>query len=173
MTAARNQPPHLMEEDNILRVTAPIFLLRASESCWHCHTSQEVIALAFRWRVDKNHDEDEQPEENEPLILHNIHTLPKPILDAVVARHPQFEKRTSKTADTAYYINTCRCGAHFGDFYLFSEPGGAFFPMDEKEASQITIEELPLTGSFQLDCSYGLGLGDLIFEHAKKITPHS
>lgn len=159
-----------MENDDILRVTTPIFLLRSSESCWRCHASQEVIALAFRWRMDKSQDEDEQPEENEPLILQNIHTLPKPILDAVVARHAHFEKRTSKTAGTAYYMNTCCCGAHFGDFYLFSEPGGAFFPMDETEASPITIEELPLTGTFELHCSYGMGLGDLIFQNAKKFS---
>jgi hypothetical protein len=161
-----------MEDDNRLRVTTPIFLLRSTESCWRCHASQEVIALAFRWRLDRDQDKDEQPEENEPLILDNIHTMPKPLLDAVVFRHPHFEKRASKTAGTAYYMKTCDCGAHFGDFYLFSEPGGAFFPIDENEASRITIEELPLTGTFELDCSYGMGLGDLIFNHAKKLNPN-
>ena len=99
--------------------------------------------------------------------------MPRPLLDAIVSRHPHFQKRTSKTAGTAYYMNTCACGAHFGDFYLFSEPGGAFFPTDETEAAHITIEELPLTGTFDLDCSYGMGVGDLIFEHAKKLNPHS
>jgi hypothetical protein len=124
------------------------------------------------WRLDKNQDEDEQPEENEPLILQNIQTLPKPILDAILSRHRHFEKRTSKTSGTAYYMNTCACGAHFGDFHLFSEPGGAFFPTDETEASRITIEKLPLTGTVELDCSYGMGTGDLIFEHAKKLSAH-
>jgi hypothetical protein len=161
-----------MDDDNTLRVTAPIFLLRSAETCWRCQASQEVIALAFRWRLDKDQDKDEQPEENEPLILQSISTLPKPILDAVVSRHPHFEKRTSKTAGFAYYMNTCVCGAHFGDFYLFSEPGGAFFPNDEAEAALIRIEELPLTGTFELECSYGMGLGDLIFQHAKKLSPH-
>lgn len=160
-----------MNDHNTLRVTAPIFLLRSTESCWRCHASQEVIALASRWRLDTDQDKDEQPEENEPLILQDIHTIPKPILAAVLSRHPHFEKRTSKTAGTAYYMNTCDCGAHFGDFYLFSEPGGTFFPTDENEASRITIEELPLTGTFELHCSYGMGLGDLIFEHAKKLSP--
>ncbi len=158
-------------DDDILRITAPIFLLRATETCWRCHASQEVIALAVRWRFDKNQDEDAQPEENEPLILQNIQALPKPLIDAVVLRHPRFAKRSSKTAGTDYYMNTCDCGAHFGDFYLFSEPGGAFFPMDEKDASRITVEELPLSGTFELNCSYGMGLGDLIFEHARKLDP--
>jgi hypothetical protein len=86
--------------------------------------------------------------------------------------HPHFQKHTSKTAGTAYYMDTCGCGAHFGDFYLFSEPGGAFFPTEENEAGRITIEELPLTGIFELDCTYGMGTGDLIFEHAKKLSTH-
>ena len=86
--------------------------------------------------------------------------------------HPHFQKRTSKTAGTAYYMNTCGCGAHFGDFYVFSEPGGAFSPTEEDEASRITIEELPLTRIFELDCTYGMGTGDHIFEHAKKLSTH-
>jgi hypothetical protein len=70
------------------------------------------------------------------------------------------------------FESPCGCGAHFGDFYHFGEPGGAFFSTDENEASEITFEELPLTGTFGLDCSYGMGLGDLIFEHAKMINSH-
>jgi hypothetical protein len=160
-----------MSDDNILRVTAPIFLLRSTESCWRCHSSQEVIALAFRWCLDASLAADEQPEKDEPLILENIHEMPQAILDYVVSVHPHFEKRISKTAGTAYYMNICDCGAHFGDFYLFSEPGGAFFPTDEEEADHITIEQLPFTGTFEFDCSYGMGVGDLIFELAKKQKP--
>jgi hypothetical protein len=155
---------------NIVRVTAPIFLLRSTESCWRCHARQEVIALAFRWRLDKELAADEQPQEGEPLILDNIHEMPEAILDYVVSVHPHFEKRTSKTAGTAYYMNTCDCGAHFGDFYLFNEPGGAFFPTDEAEAGNITIEQLPFTGTFEFDCRYCEGVGDLIFEHVKKLN---
>ena len=160
-----------MNDDNTLRVTAPLFLLRSTESCWRCHASQEVIALAFKWCPDKDLTTEEQPQKGEPLILENIHAMPQAILDYLVSAYPRFEKRTSKTAGTSYYMNLCGCGANFGDHYLFSEPGGAFFPMDDKEAGQITIEQLPFTGTFEFDCSYGMGLGDLIFEHAKKQKP--
>jgi len=160
-----------MSDDNMVRVTAPIFLLRSTESCWRCHSSQEVIALAFRWCLDTALAVDEQPEKDEPLILENIRKMPPAILDYVVSVHPRFEKRTSKTAGAAYYMNICDCGAHFGDFYLFSEPGGAFFPTEEEEAGHITIEQLPFTGTFEFECSYSMGVGDLIFEHAKKQNP--
>ena len=160
-----------MNNDNALRVTAPIYLLRSTESCWRCHACQEVIALAFKWHLDKGLDADEQPQEGEPLILENIRAMPQAIFAYIVSVHPHFEKRTSKTAGTAYYMNTCDCGAHFGDFYLFNKPGGAFFPTDEAEAANITIEQLPFTGTFEFDCSYGEGVGDLIFAHAKKEKP--
>ena len=159
-----------MNDENRLRVTAPIYLLRSAGSCWRCHSSQEVIALAFRWHPDKEIAADEQPAKDEPLILENIHEMPQAILACVVSVHPHFEKRTSKTAGTSYYMNMCDCGANFGDFYLFNEPGGAFFPTDEAEAANITIEQLPFTGTFEFDCSYGEGLGDLIFEHGKKLN---
>jgi hypothetical protein len=72
-------------------------------------------------------------------------------------------------------MNICDCGANFGDFCLFREPGRAFFPFDKKEASQITIGQLAVTGIFEFDaefdCSYGEGLGDLIFALAKKQEP--
>ena len=152
---------------NTLKVTAPVFLLRSTESCWRCHSNQEVIALAFRWSLDEDEAEDQQPHQGEPLILENIHEMPQAILDHIVSVHPRVEKRPSKTTGTAYFMNICKCGANFGDHYLFSEPGGAFFPMDEEAASQITIEELPFTGAFQFNCSYSMGQGDLIFEHGE------
>jgi hypothetical protein len=160
-----------MNDEDRLRVAAPVFLLRSSASCWRCHVNQEVIALAFRWCLDKDLSADEQPQKDEPLILENIHEMPEAILAYLISVHPHFEKRTSKTAGIAYYMNTCDCGAHFGDFYLFNEPGGAFFPTDEAEAGNITIEQLPFTGTFEFDCSYGMGTGDLIFQHGKRQAP--
>lgn len=150
-----------------LRVTAPIFLLQTSAPCWRCHTKQLVVALAFRWVPDPDELQDEQPRKGEPLVLDNIHAMPRIVLDHVLAVNPRFEKRTSKTTETAYYMNLCECGANFGDWYLFNEPGGAFFPTDERSAAQIAIHELPLTGTFDFDCSYGMGLGGLILKQGR------
>lgn len=41
----------------------------------------------------------------------------------------------SKPADTRYWMNTCaRCGAPQGDFFLYSEPDGPFWGLDEVKA---------------------------------------
>jgi hypothetical protein len=157
---------HRMRKE-ILKVTAPIFLLRASETCWRCNSKQEVIAIAFKWVIADKVPDDEQPSHREPLILQNIQRMPQTILDHILTIHPQFEKRKSKTSGTAYYMNICKCGAHFGDYYLFSEPGGAFFPMDDGTAAQIKIIELPFTGSFQFVCGYSMGLAESILEHGE------
>ena len=105
---------------------------------------------------------------DEPIILDYIAQMPQVILDYIRRVHPRYEKRTSQMAGCAYYMNTCSCGAQFGDFYLHSEPGGAFFPDSEEQASQITIEELPFTGTFDFVCGYGIGTGAFIFEHAQR-----
>src|SRR4051812_41965283 len=49
-------------------VTAPIFLLRSTAPCWRCPHKQEVVALAFKWAVDKNTPVNEQPREGTTLV---------------------------------------------------------------------------------------------------------
>lgn len=166
MLAAGGQSASDHMNDDTIKVTSPIYLLRSFQSCWKCGANQEVIAIATR------HLEESDPnalhEGDEPVALENIEVMPAPILEYIRRVHPRYEKRVSKTAGSAYYMNTCTCGAHFGDFYLHNEPGGAFFPMSEDEASQIEIEEMPFTGKFDFVCSYGVGTGDFIFEHARR-----
>jgi hypothetical protein len=56
-----------------------------------------------------------------------------------------------------------------GDFYLHSEPGASFFPTEEDEAGSLTIEEVPIKGSIKVRAGLGVGVGELILEHAKRI----
>lgn len=86
-------------------------------------------------------------------------------------RFPSFALRYSKTAGSRYYANTCpKCGVISGDFYLHSEPGAPFFPTTEEEAKQLTLEAIPLAESIRVRAGVGVGAGDLILEHARKLT---
>lgn len=152
----------------MLKIASPLYLLRSSELCWKCGLVQPVIALAAVNILEDESGNDDPAIGNEPVILNDIAQMPKKLLDHIRSAHPQYEKRTSKTAGTAYYMNTCSCGAHFGDFCLHSEPGGAFFPDNEEQASRITVEELPFTGRFMFRCRYSMGIGDFIFAHARR-----
>ncbi len=155
-------------DENMTKIASPIYLLRSSEPCWKCGAVQQVIALATMHLFEGDPEADNTENEDEPIILDNIAEMPKEILDHIRSLHPQYEKRMSKMAGSAYYMNTCSCGAHFGDFYLHSEPGGAFFPDSEEQARQITAEELPFTGTFEFLCGYGIGNGSFIFQHAQR-----
>jgi len=88
----------------------------------------------------------------------------------VQSRFPSFQLKFSKTMESKYFANHCtQCGMHTGDFYLNSEPGGAFFSMTEEEAKVVTIESIPLDGSINVRSNYHTGgSGDLILNFAKK-----
>jgi hypothetical protein len=155
-----------------MNVAAPVYLLRSFEKCWSCKSTQPVIAIACISISGSDPDGEPVGNEGEVFILDSIEEMPSTILKYVHARHPQFERRESKTAGFSYFMNTCSCGAHFGDFYLHSKPGGAFYPMDETQASMIAIEELPIAGTVDFVCSYSVGIGSYIFEHARRGYGH-
>ncbi len=155
-------------DDCIIKIASPLYLLRASETCWECGTRQEVIALATRHLSDCIPEANALHSEDEPFILDNIIEMPPAILSYLRSVHPRYEKRPNKTAGFSYYVNTCSCGAHFNDNALHLEPHGAFWPNSKEQAEQITIEELPFSGEFDFVCSYGIGLGAFIFEHARR-----
>ncbi|MBA0215769.1 DUF5710 domain-containing protein [Pectobacterium brasiliense] len=49
----------------------------------------------------------------------------------------------SKMAGYSYYANHCpHCSRLQGDFMIFSEPGGAFLPSSQKEASKIKLHKI-------------------------------
>lgn len=133
--------------------THPFYLFRSSELCWKCHAPCQVVALASGG--------------GEPFVLSDIRSLPEEILLSMTAAQPNYELRCSQTTGSEYLMNTCPCGAHFGDYFLYSKPGGAFFPTAEDEAAQI---ELPLQGSFEIDCSPGMGLGGFILQYGKRLS---
>jgi hypothetical protein len=91
--------------------------------------------------------------------------MPQSIFESLSVSNPRYRLHHSRTVSTEYYANICESGANFGDFYLFNEPGHAFFPTSVEEASRIAITKLPLVGTFELRCGWELGAGEFIFKH--------
>ena len=78
--------------------------------------------------------------------------------------------RFSKMAGQKYFGNTCpKCGVLSGEFFLHSEPGAPFFPVDEKEARSLYLTEIPLSTAISVKASLSMGVGELILSNAKKI----
>src|ERR1017187_1876231 len=140
-----------------MKVTAPIYLLQNCASCWQCGAVQPVVALACAQWQDEEYEQSSMENENEPALLSYVTDMPLEWLNRIRQVRDGFELRHSFTADSAYYVNTCKCGAFFDDFYLH-KPGEAFFPMTEAEARLIQIEASSLNGSFAIECEYSIGI---------------
>ena len=150
-----------MHNDSI-RVDPPLYLAHTMISCWRCGAKMPALAL-----VAPNVAE----ADGEICILSEIAELPKVVLQFVGKRFPSFMLRYSKTVGTRYYANTClKCGVISGNFYLHSEPGAPFFPTTKGEAKQLTLEAVPLAGPITVRAAIGVGAGDLILKHSRKLT---
>jgi hypothetical protein len=147
--------------DDSIRIDPPLYLAHTMISCWRCGAKMPALAL-----IAPNVAE----ADGEICILSEIEELPKAVLQFVGTRFPSFALRYSKTAGSRYYANTCpKCGVISGDFYLHSEPGAPFFPTTEDEAKELTLEAIPLASSIRVRAGIGMGAGELILEHARKL----
>jgi len=147
-----------------LRISAPIYIVESSSSCWSCGCQTPVVALA----VDHLEGQEEENEEGGLLLLSSVEDLPEELVNLLCPRYPFLRKRFSKTAGVRYFMNHCACGAPVGDFFLHSEPGGAFFPTTPEEVEQMVVRELPVSGPFKVEADYGRVFPDLIGTYARR-----
>lgn len=150
------------QHDDKLNVDSPLYLASTTIGCWKCGASMSVVALIAP-KVEGF--------DGEICMLSNIEELPDRIRDFIQKSHPLFQRQFSITAKSTYFANICPdCGAITGDFFLHSEPGGAFFPETESEAEDIKLTEIPLQNRIVVKTAWGIGSGDMILAHARKTT---
>jgi len=155
---------------NELFVHTPLYLVTATMVCWKCRASQTVVALACHNLSDGERDMAPFGDVSGLLLLSEVTKMPPLVLQEMMKRNPRYELRYSSTAQEEYFANTCACGALFGDFYLYSEPGGAFFPEDPNAARVIMMERLEFDGPQPFECSFSQGgTGQFILEHATRV----
>lgn len=76
-----------------------------------------------------------------------------------------YQIRTDCAHERAYWMNHCEhCGMKQGDFEMYCEPQGAFFPMDERAASLIVLHEF----AEPFDCNGSTAYGDHLFEYMRR-----
>jgi len=150
-----------MEDDN-LKIHPPLYLVGMKVYCWKCQKRMPVVAI-----LAPNVEETD----GEVCILSDIIGLPTDVLGYIQKRVPTFKLKFSKTVGSKYYANTCpNCGVISGDFFLHSEPGAPFFPMDEKEAALLFRTEIPIEETILVESGLHMGTGELILNHAKQIA---
>jgi hypothetical protein len=128
--------------------------------CWRCGADMPAIAL-----IAPNVPETER----EIFVLLNIRQLPPQVLKWIRQRFPMFRLKFSKTTQSKYHANTCpKCGVLSGDFFLHEQPGAPFFPTTKEEAKHLSIETIPVSESMTVRAGLGIGVGDLILQHAHR-----
>lgn len=121
--------------EELIQINPPLFIA-------NCGADMPVMAI-----IAPNVSDTEKA----VCILSKIQELPRSVLDFIQERFPTFKKKYSKTMGYKYYANTCpKCGVLSGDFHLHSEPGAPFFPTTDEEASELTIESVPIKSSFKV-----------------------
>lgn len=155
-----------LNESNVeTQIFPTIYLLSSYESCWRCQELTSVYTFAcsgiktFDLDLQKGHF----------FTLSYIEFLPKILLEIIQAASSRYYTDYSKTTKSNYYMNHCQCGAKLGDFYMYSEPGGAFFPINESDCKGITLKKLDIHEPVPVECSYHSPDCDLILRYAKSV----
>lgn len=146
------------------------FIAKSSQTCWQCQNKTGVFSfvLPVGHEIAEPVDEEDEgfgPNDNyddaaflawidsaasstwEPqeaaCVVSNVTLLPSSVITRVMLRTVNYRVDFSKTAESSYWMNHCdNCGAKQGDFQLYHEPGGAFFPMDQQDAEGISLERI-------------------------------
>jgi Domain of unknown function (DUF5710) len=142
---------------------APVWLLESKETCYKCHSVSKVFSITSQSIIDYDFDDDgevyysrqDRAEENDHLSMSNLEMVDDRIAKALAREAPNYRFDFSKTQGARLYMNHCEhCGAKLGDFYMHSEPGGAFFP-DTYEAIEAMKRTLFESGEFAVRGSMG------------------
>jgi hypothetical protein len=150
----------------MILVSPALYLVRSAARCWQCGVAQAVIGLGTDGILqDADCDPSELQSSTAFTLLSYVETMPEDVCRFVSNAQPRYVKVYSRTVEAEYFRNTCPCGAAFGDWYLFSEPGGAFFPESEEAAKLIHRTRMPFDRPLEFCCSWSQGPGDLIHDH--------
>lgn len=148
--------------DSLLKIRRPLYLASTCTICWRCRVAMPVVCLIAP---------QVEGADGEVCVLSDVRRLPEDVLTFIQRQFPSFRLKYSKTVQAKYYANTCpKCGVLSGDFHLHAEPGAPFFPETEEDAKRLTLEEIPMSASIEVEASPGMGVGDLILEHAKRTS---
>lgn len=138
------------------------FIAQSTKLCWKCgeHTSVFGFILPSGHEALESDEEDDGRDVwyryNEPTAVHYVTDLLPAVAARIRAFSQDYRVDFSKTTQSSYWMNHCEhCGMKQGDFEMYCEPQGAFFPMDRRTASQIVLHEFVEPFGCNGSTSYG------------------
>lgn len=143
------------------------FIAQSETHCWKCRELTQVFGFILPSGHEALEPDDEEDDRDvwyrhdEPTILNYVTELLPAVANRIKTMTRHYRVDFSKTTGSSYWMNHCEaCGMKQGDFELFCEPDGAFFPMDEQAASQIVLQTFSEPFGGCADTSYGDHLFD-------------
>jgi len=143
-----------------LRVRANSYsIAQTTESCWKCGDLTRVYGflLPTGHQVFETDDDGvaDWNEHDYPSMVAYVTDLPAAAAARIKAATTRYFLDFSKTTNSSYWMNHCEhCGMKQGDFAMYCEPGGAFYPMDEDAVSSIKLEAVSAPFSCNGETSY-------------------
>lgn len=138
------------------------FIAQSTKPCWRCHDSTKVYGFVLpagheALMVDEEDDErDAWYRYDQPTIVHYVTDLLPSVAARIGAHSGHYRIDFSKTTQSSYWMNHCeQCGIKQGDFEMYCEPQGAFFPMDKRAASLIVLKEFHEPFGCNASTAYG------------------
>lgn len=156
------------EDEADTELVPPVFSVESRTACWKCGTDTRVATVAATSFVCLS--EPEGRIEPNLYLFSGIWHLPSQLLEAMRQINTGYRRRFSKTAVANYFMNNCSCGAQLGDFFMHSEPGGAFFPMSPDAARAIRLRQLDVRGRLAIGASPSMACPNLILDYGQRVT---
>lgn len=135
-------------------------LLLSSQQCWKCRRPTPVVGFLVPaghetlW-VDDDPDQDDWERQDCASLISNISLVSPSALARAQSLSSHYGPGRTKTGGS-YLMNSCaHCRAAQGDFFLYSEPEGAFFPTTPEGLDRIQVVTVKEAFACDGDPSYG------------------
>jgi hypothetical protein len=154
-------------------VTERIYLVTGYRTCWKCNNDTKVFSIG----TDKFAYLDKQWKFYPVFyLINNINQYSSNFKNVLNFTNEKFKKMFSKTINQEYLMNTCEhCSALQGDNFLYNEVDSVFSPMNEHEASNMTINKIDIdidigiSGDIFNSCNNGKNSNEIIWKGAKHL----
>lgn len=136
------------------------FVAQTATKCWRCGDATRVMGIVLPSGHETLESDDNGSawwiRQFEPCFVFYITELAAPVATHVSRISPNYRVDFSKTTSSSYLMNHCEhCNMKQGDFAMYCEPGGAFFPTSQESARDIRLHIVEEPFGCHGEASYG------------------
>lgn len=143
----------MAEQINIL---SPFYIARNFSECYTCSANIPVISIATE-NFNLFNGAVSEPHKHGFTFFYMPEFLGEEVSKIIKTKFDYYRLFFSNTVNKEYWANHCiYCGKGQGDFYLHSEPGGAFFPIDKTDFKNIELITIQAKSVVRIEAEYSI-----------------